>query len=69
MDVCFLLPVSDSTTRAQLRAMKSFVRGCQSHIGDFGAEDLQFCVYQYNTDVQRVLSLADSSYMEPKDLK
>jgi len=69
VDVCFLLPVSDSTNTADLRAMKKFIRDCQKHIGDFGSEDLQFCVYQYNTDVQRVLSLADSSVMQPRDLK
>ena len=69
VDVCFLLPVTNSTTAKDLRMMKSFVRGCQNHIGDFGSEDLQFCVYQYNTDVQEVISLADSATMTQKEFK
>jgi len=69
VDVCFLLPVTNTTTSKDLRLMKSFVRGCQSHIGDFGSEDLQFCVYQYNSDVQEVVSLSDSADMNQKSFK
>lgn len=69
VDVCFLLPVTNTTTPKDLRLMKSFVRGCQTHIGDFGAEDLQFCVYQYNTDVQEVISLSDSASMNVREFR
>ena len=69
VDVCFLIPVTNTTSARDLRMMKSFIRSCQGHIGDFGAEDLQFCVYQYNSDVQKVISLADSAEMTNKDFK
>lgn len=69
VDVCFLLPVSNSTTNQELRLMKTFVKDCKAHIGDFGNEDLQFCVYQYNSEVQEVVSLSDSSVMNTQQFK
>merc|ERR1712176_124481 len=69
LDVCFLVHVTDDTSNKAMGRIRKFLKGCQNHLGDLGSEDMQFCLYQYNSDVQKVFSLEESSIMTKQDFQ
>lgn len=69
VDVCFLLPVHNATDNKSVRLMRNFVRETHNYIGNFGSEDLQFCVYQYSESAANVFSLSESADFDSLDLK
>ena len=69
LDVCFLVHVTDATSGRQFTKIKKFIKGCQNHLGELGDEDMQFCLYQYNSDTQKVFSLAESSGMNKQSFQ
>lgn len=69
LDVCFLVHISDETSNKQMGRIRKFLKGCQNHLGDFGSEDMQMCLYQYNSDVQQIFSLEESSIMSKQDFQ
>ena len=48
LDVCFLVHVTDDTKDRDFNRIKRFIKSCQTHLGNLGDEDMQFCLYQYN---------------------
>jgi len=69
LDVCFLVHITDGTSNKQMGRIRKFLKSCQNHLGDFGSEDMQMCLYQYNSDVQQVFSLEESSIMTKQDFQ
>ena len=62
VDVCFLLPVHNATDNKSVRLMRNFVRETHNYIGNFGSEDLQFCVYQYSESATKWVTFRASQF-------
>jgi hypothetical protein len=69
LDVCFLVHVTDDTKERDFNRIKRFIKSCQNHLGNLGDEDMQFCLYQYNADAEKVISLAESAQMDKKQFQ